>query len=189
MPEDRRIKKTKKAIKDALITLMKDRPVNCISVTELTRTADISRKTFYLHYNSIFDAKNDVDNDIIMLLEEVIAPLPASPDENDIMQFLTLVHKRASEHAYLVDYFVRNSNQSTLYVKVKDTLKRSLLDRLESEHKGSVQNEYIVEYVISGILSIFLDWNKKRDLSVEGFVALLAELCTDNYSLIAQTRA
>ena len=45
--KDRRIRKSKEALKNSLIELMKEKPVNNITVKELVLTADLNRSTFY----------------------------------------------------------------------------------------------------------------------------------------------
>lgn len=52
---DLRVKKTKKAIHNTFMELLKTKPVSKISVTELAKTAEINKATFYLHYKDIFD--------------------------------------------------------------------------------------------------------------------------------------
>lgn len=52
---DRRIRKTKTALKNGLIELMLEKNINDISVRELTEKVDLNRGTFYLHYKDIFD--------------------------------------------------------------------------------------------------------------------------------------
>ena len=51
--QDKRINKSKNAITNALLKLMKEKSLSEITVSELTKTADINRKTFYNHYDSI----------------------------------------------------------------------------------------------------------------------------------------
>lgn len=50
---DRRIVKTQAAIHRALEELVCEKPPQRITVAEITRRANIHRKTFYLHYNSV----------------------------------------------------------------------------------------------------------------------------------------
>ena len=50
---DRRVRRTKAMLRAALTELLKTKPVNEISVTELTRLADVNRGTFYSHYKDI----------------------------------------------------------------------------------------------------------------------------------------
>lgn len=52
---DRRVRKTKKAIQDAYFRLLAQKKTEKITVAEITREADIDRKTFYLHYDSVQD--------------------------------------------------------------------------------------------------------------------------------------
>ena len=47
---DRRVKRTKKLLADALAALMKQKPLKSITVRELTELADLNRGTFYLHF-------------------------------------------------------------------------------------------------------------------------------------------
>lgn len=47
---DRRIAKSKKALKQALLTLLAEKDFQSVSITEIVRLADCNRGTFYAHY-------------------------------------------------------------------------------------------------------------------------------------------
>lgn len=53
MAEDRRVRKTKKAIQDVFCEMIKEKKLNEITVKELCARADINKSTFYLHYRDI----------------------------------------------------------------------------------------------------------------------------------------
>ena len=57
---DRRIEKTKQAMRHAFVELLKKKPYNAITISELTREADIDRRTFYLHYECIEDLVSEM---------------------------------------------------------------------------------------------------------------------------------
>ena len=61
---DLRIKKTKKAIQEAFIELMKEKDISKITVTNIAEKAMINRKTFYLHYEVIEDLISEFLNEI-----------------------------------------------------------------------------------------------------------------------------
>jgi len=176
--EDRRIRKTKQAIKETLIELLQQTPIDKITVTELTRQADISRKTFYLHYPSVYEAKNDVENDIIRMLDDIIAPIPNFIHENDLLSFFKQIHEKAAQNKRLVAYFSMHAKQSDLYNKVKAALKNAVMTRLESSNRNNKHNEYLTEFAVSGILNSFIEWNAKRDLPAEDFSLLLTNVCS-----------
>ncbi len=50
---DRRVAKTKTAIREACFSLLRENPDGHISIAQIARVANIDRKTFYLHYDSI----------------------------------------------------------------------------------------------------------------------------------------
>ena len=69
---DRRQIKTKKAIISAFITLLQEKNLLKISITELAHFADIDRKTFYLHYKSIDSLYNDLGTMLVSLIKDAI---------------------------------------------------------------------------------------------------------------------
>ena len=52
---DRRVRKTKRQLRLALMKLMSEKSVKDISVRELAAIADINRGTFYIHYRDVGD--------------------------------------------------------------------------------------------------------------------------------------
>ncbi|MGI6727887.1 MAG: TetR/AcrR family transcriptional regulator [Anaerovoracaceae bacterium] len=62
---DRRVRKTKKLLRQTLTKLLLEKDINKISVIELTQLADINRGTFYLHYKDIYDLYEQLENEMI----------------------------------------------------------------------------------------------------------------------------
>ena len=50
---DRRVRKTHKAIMQAYFDLIRENKTTKVSVSDIARKADIDRKTFYLHFDSV----------------------------------------------------------------------------------------------------------------------------------------
>ena len=61
---DRRVRKTRRQLRECLISLLKEKKVQDITVRELTDMADLNRGTFYLHYYDIHDVLSDIFNDM-----------------------------------------------------------------------------------------------------------------------------
>lgn len=76
--EDRRIKKSRKHIKNAFLDLIQEKSLGEISIYEIAEKADINRGTFYLHYQDKYDLfETYVDE----LLDELILVLEPSNQE------------------------------------------------------------------------------------------------------------
>lgn len=65
--EDRRITKTKRSLKAAMVEMLSREDFEHISITELCRRADISRITFYSHYNDKYALLDDIFEDMLKL--------------------------------------------------------------------------------------------------------------------------
>ena len=62
---DLRVKKTEKAIRGALYQLILEKPVEKISVRELSERAEINKTTFYAHYDTIYDLIDRLEQETI----------------------------------------------------------------------------------------------------------------------------
>ena len=69
---DRRVKRTKKLLRDSLFSLLQEKSINEITVTELTEVADINRATFYFYYTDIFDMLDQIQNEAYEMFEDVL---------------------------------------------------------------------------------------------------------------------
>ena len=62
---DRRVVKTKEAIKNAYFALLSESEDGKVTITDIAKRADIDRKTFYLHYESVEQLMKDFSQDRI----------------------------------------------------------------------------------------------------------------------------
>ncbi|PTG02991.1 TetR family transcriptional regulator, partial [Staphylococcus chromogenes] len=60
---DRRVRKTQKAIKGALIQLLKQHPFEQITIQHIADEADINRATFYQHYLDKYDLLDQIEDE------------------------------------------------------------------------------------------------------------------------------
>ncbi|MFQ9209053.1 MAG: TetR/AcrR family transcriptional regulator [Clostridium fessum] len=68
---DRRVRKTRRQLKECLTRLLKEKKIQDITVRELAEMADINRGTFYLHYKDVFDLMDQIKNELIEEVEFV----------------------------------------------------------------------------------------------------------------------
>lgn len=57
---NQRVMLTKRLVSEALLTMLKSRSINKISIRELCQIAGINRTTFYNHYGSQYDVLNEI---------------------------------------------------------------------------------------------------------------------------------
>jgi len=69
--EDRRVRRTKKLLTQALTELLQKKQINEITVKELTDLADMNRGTFYLYYRDIFDMLEKIEAELFQKLDTI----------------------------------------------------------------------------------------------------------------------
>ena len=77
---DRRVLKTKKAIRNALAQLLAEKELEEITVKEVADTADINRKTFYNYYAGVHQVIDEIENEIISTFDQAIREVDACRD-------------------------------------------------------------------------------------------------------------
>ncbi|WP_062305186.1 TetR/AcrR family transcriptional regulator [Alicyclobacillus sendaiensis] len=67
---DRRVQKSRQAIREAFVGLMKEKDFEHITVQDITDRANVSRKTFYLHFLDKYDLLDRIIEDAIREMDE-----------------------------------------------------------------------------------------------------------------------
>ena len=70
--EDRRVRRTKKLLTQALTRLLQEKQAKEITVKELTELADMNRGTFYLYYKDIFDMLEKIEDSLFDALDAIV---------------------------------------------------------------------------------------------------------------------
>ena len=81
---DRRIRKTKQAIVTAFLELLDEKKdIDKISITDITKRADISRSTFYFHYNGTYELVDEICDSFTKQIYSIILKAHSDmPGEN-----------------------------------------------------------------------------------------------------------
>ena len=82
---DRRVLYTKMFLKESLLDLMKEKPIDKITPTELCRRAEINRNTFYKHYYTTRDLLQEIEDEFSA---QIVESLGAKLHQNDTLQLL-----------------------------------------------------------------------------------------------------
>jgi AcrR family transcriptional regulator len=76
--QDRRVRRTRRALREALSDLMAEKGYDQVTIEELTNRADIGRTTFYLHYSAKQDLLLEQFGEMIDQLVAQFSQIPLS---------------------------------------------------------------------------------------------------------------
>ena len=72
---DQRTRMTKQLIRKAFMELLREKPIQSISIRELCGLAGINRGTFYTHYKDIYDLLEQIEEEMTREIEKALEPL------------------------------------------------------------------------------------------------------------------
>ena len=111
---DRRPQKTKHALKNVLVDLLQTRDLQTISIKEITDLADISRGTFYLHFDDIFALYQSIEFDVIENITQIIQTKEPIQDEDELDKIIGSIFEYLTDHIKECDALLRTDSASFL---------------------------------------------------------------------------
>lgn len=143
---DHREVKTKRSIHNAFLELRSKKPLEKISIKELSEKAEISKATFYLHYHDIYDLSEHLQQEVITKIIELV------PDPDAFLCDMYTAHK-ALQTAFLsnktmIDILFSGSQESKLSVLFENEMKKALFQK-HPEYENDVAINTKLSFLIT----------------------------------------
>jgi len=154
---DRRVRKTKKALREAIAKLLIEKDLRNITVKELTDTADVHRATFYAHYQDVYDLYEQIEDGVVKGLNAIVVSDPTHSYEGLYISLINFVY----ENAILCKMFMNDNSSKNFLNRIRKLLEENYLKIwLYEDGKSEVSEEmrYFTVYHIQGCLSIITLW-------------------------------
>lgn len=184
---DRRILRTKRFIRDALTEIMEKKSFEEITVSDLTKKANINRGTFYLHYQDKYDLLEQSEAEIIKEINELAKYFHGNTMRNGNLQDLIKDHpflikfiEYIAENADFMRVILGPNGDPAFQIKLKEVLKINMMQNIEKLvdlEKLTVPAPYFIAYATSAYLGVIQHWLKHglRE-SPQEISAILSEL-------------
>lgn len=155
----------------ALISLLKKKPLEYITVSEICKTAGVNRSTFYLHYETMCDLLEETAH---YLIGEFLSYFGTNKD----IIFLNLTNCELDElnfisDKYLTPYltYIKDNREvfltalsngksfgfETIYKKMFESIFNPILERFNYPEED---RRYAMMYYLNGITAIIIEWLK-----------------------------
>lgn len=150
--ENQRIRVTKKMLKEALVRLLENKPVEKVSVYEICQTAEINRTTFYKYYGSPYDLLHDIQADF---LHELEVNLQEKEQLYSLQNILTYI----DNHRDACRILITSADSDNFLEKVfSQASLTKQLETLPSASQSEVFRRYTAEFVVYGSYSVVRKW-------------------------------
>ncbi len=161
---DRRQERTRRSIINAFLTLRSEKPLEKITVRELSERAEIHKATFYLHYHDIYELSESLEWEVI---ERVLAGLTdptmlvTEPERfNEELYCLLMAYES------LLGILFSGSRAGMLAERLEVRLKEYIF-RLHPDLREDLEYNVVLTYLIQGGYHAYMQYrsgNAKRSL-------------------------
>ncbi|MBQ9118836.1 MAG: TetR/AcrR family transcriptional regulator [Lachnospiraceae bacterium] len=172
--KDRRIRRTKKQLEDALLTLLRTKNIHNITVSELASTADVTRATFYAHYRDPQDMLIQMQKRI---LDNIFSLIDEDTSKHPDKFFLATFEYFLTEVAHPEILFITAGERSAFEEFGNIIFENYILHWVPNITNDSRIYEYYRTYTIYGCVSVVRHWlNTGKTESPETMAALFLQL-------------
>ena len=164
MPQknDRRVRKTRSLLRQALVRLMNEKSIQEITVTQLCEACDINRGTFYLHYTDVYDLLSRIEEEMLtdfenvlgkLVPEEIVGQQSPSPAMCRLFEFL-------ADNADMCKVLLCNNGDMAFVEKVTGIVEARIMNKWSTqfERAGYADKEYVFAFIVSGCMGMLQYW-------------------------------
>lgn len=173
---------TRKNLADAFWKLYQTKPLERISVKEITDLAGYNRGTFYLYFRDIYDVLDSIEREVLSFVESEVEryrchfhSTSQQPDVSEITNVAIEICKACDFKLLILlnDKFCSNFEE-----RIRESMRRQLLNRIEGKiEMDDCLKEYTIHFFISGVLGVLKKWyNDGMVIPVEEHLAAVCNV-------------
>lgn len=166
---DRRVIKTKRAIRNAFAELLSEKDINEITIKDIADLAEINRKTFYSYYAGVYQVIDEIENEIISAFVEALSGIDfhrSLQNPYEIFKKLTaILNSDMDFYGHLMKAEYNASLVSKIVQALKQIIKASFAEQIPMDGDSL---EIVVDYAVAGMVTVYQRWfNSDRQQSIE----------------------
>ena len=177
--QDRRVAKTRRAIRAAFIALMCEKEFDKITIKEIAERADVDRKTVYNYYDSVHAIMDELENELVSNFEEKTRELDYGVE--DPLEFFTVLTDLLNENIELYFQLMNIKTNATLSQKIFEFLREKIGSSLLSSGVVEPQKAALAtEFITAGMFFSYRSWfQSNREIPLAEVSKGIGTLVTD----------
>ena len=177
---DRRVRKTKKQLRQGLAKLMETKSVKEITVKELVEEVDINRSTFYLHYTDIYQMLEKIEEELMNELLAVIKKDRNIPFNEHSLPFIEDIFKILAENRDICVALLGPHGDIAFIHQMEQIIAENSFQVIVNKYpKAAKDIQYAYDFCLAGCVRLIETWLKKENPEpVEYMANMMYQLVT-----------
>ena len=180
--DDRRVRKTKKALRQGLVKLLTQKSLKDISVRELTDEADLHRGTFYVHYRDIYELYEKMWQEALQEIRDIFRQYPPEELEGGPTPLFRAIMEYAWENRDLCQIFFSPNADQALVRELTSIVEEKCVEDWPVLYPEAafVHDDYLRTYVVGGCMGVLRRWASSDMKESPRHMAALLERVTQS---------
>lgn len=181
---DRRVIKTKKAIRNAFAKLISEKDINKITIKDIADTADINRKTFYNYYSGVYEIIDEIEKELVAEFEDLLSGIDLKKALRDPSVIFSRLTEKLNNNLEFYGYLMKASSGTNLFVNKDGKLDKCVRNAFASQMElDETTVTVMTDFVLSGMLVVYHRWfNSDRTTDIGQISQTLGKLCCEGIS-------
>lgn len=152
---DARVRYTQKILKESFLKLLKEKPVNKITVKEVCELASLNRATFYTHYSDCFDLMEKIEEELV----ETFASSIRKIDSFDVRALIEAIYMMVEENEEAFMVLVFQGASPSILGRMVDLARESSIEswRKQLRKASEAELEMLYTHLSSGLMQVVVD--------------------------------
>ncbi|HBM75863.1 MAG TPA: TetR/AcrR family transcriptional regulator [Clostridiaceae bacterium] len=155
---DRRVRKTKKQLRQGLTKLLEEKSIKDITVRELSDLVDINRGTFYLHYKDVFDMVEQIEKEMFENFRSVLYEYPLEVLKGKPLPMLIDIFRFVKENSDMCRGLISKNGDISFVNRLEELVKERCLSDWMKIFNKSENFEYYCSFIVSGSIGLLQRW-------------------------------
>ena len=175
--EDRRVRRTKKLLTQALTELLQKKQVNEITVKELTDLADMNRGTFYMYYRDIFDMLEKIEDELFQKLDVIAQSHEHGDPTQQVKPILLDLFRFIEENQEVCRVLLSPNGDMNFLHRLYEAIRERGLEIWKDQmgSLGEKEFDYRYSFVIFGCAGMIRAWVNRSCQETDMQMAELAD--------------
>ena len=152
--------RSRRLIREAFLELLRRKPYEKITVTDIVALADINRSTFYAHYPDVRGLVEELVKDILDRSDALAREMDMTAFLTDPMPFLNTLISFGQENAELYALLSRSDFAMRQMEQLKLTLMERAMTSMDIPERIRTSTAFHIQmgFFIGGVMNIYVLW-------------------------------
>lgn len=156
MAQDARVRYTRRMIQETFVELLREMPLNKVTVKEICRRGEINRTTFYRHYADPYDLMEKIEEGLLKQLEDYVEQSIVGGFQKTMEGMLSQVVKNGGVYQVIVS----PNGDPRFSQRLSELCWRRLDGQMAARFPGlsAARRRWLYEFLAQGCSGILQNW-------------------------------